>query len=144
MRRSEDTVRSWFSPSTLPVLEWMELRLPSLPACAFTPWAISLTFLSLFDKGGDGVSLEVTSDKVKTGTTWWQEEPIYSTSGVSGEIPKLWVYTSGGGVKVSCVGSWGEASTRPWAKGFLSLLMSLYFVLCFFFFLLHFDLRWSP
>lgn len=95
--RSEDTVRSWFSPSTLPVLGWMELRLPSLPACAFTPWAISLTFLSLFDKGDYGVSLEVTSDKVKTGTTWWQEEPIYSTSGVSGEIPKLWVYTRRGG-----------------------------------------------
>lgn len=70
------------------------------PACQHVllpPWAISLTFLSLFDKGDYGVSLEVTSDKVKTGTTWWQEEPIYSTSGVSGEIPKLWVYTRRGG-----------------------------------------------
>lgn len=81
----------------------MELRLPSLPACAFTPWTISLTFLSLFDKGDYGVSLEVTSDKVKTGTTWWQEEPIYSTSGVSGEIPKLGLH-KGGRVNVSCVG----------------------------------------
>lgn len=73
-----------------------------MPACAFTPWAISLTFLSLFDKGDYGVSLEVTSDKVKTGTTWWQEEPIYSTSGVSGEIPKLWVYTRGRGKGQLC------------------------------------------